>query len=89
MEWYFALALMLGTVCLIMFIGLPVALAFFAANVLGTFLFISGDIGLVMMPMEFNNAIKFTFAPIALFLLMGEIRCRPALPSKRLALSTA
>lgn len=73
MEWYFALALMLGTVCMVMFIGLPVALAFFAANVLGTFLFISGDIGLVMMPMEFNNAIKFTFAPIALFLLMGEI----------------
>ena len=73
MEWYLALALMLGTVCLIMFIGLPVALAFFAANVLGTYLFISGDIGLVMMPMEFNNAFKFTFAPIALFLLMGEI----------------
>jgi tripartite ATP-independent transporter DctM subunit len=73
MEWYFALALMLGSVCLVMFIGLPVALAFFAANVLGTYLFISGDIGLVMMPMEFNNAIKFTFAPIALFLLMGEI----------------
>jgi tripartite ATP-independent transporter DctM subunit len=73
MEWYLALALMLGTVCLIMFIGLPVALAFFAANVLGTYLFISGDIGLVMMPVEFNNAFKFTFAPIALFLLMGEI----------------
>ncbi len=73
MEWYLALALMLGTVCIIMFVGLPVALAFFAANVLGTYLFISGDIGLVMMPMEFNNAIKFTFAPIALFLLMGEI----------------
>lgn len=73
MEWYLALALMLGTVCLVMFIGLPVALAFFAANLLGTYLFISGDIGLSMMPMEFNNAIKFTFAPIALFLLMGEI----------------
>ncbi len=73
MEWYLALALMLGTVCSIMFLGLPVALAFFSANVLGTYLFISGDIGLVMMPMEFNNAIKFTFAPIAMFLLMGEI----------------
>ncbi len=73
MEWYLALALMLGTVCSIMFLGLPVALAFFSANVLGTYLFISGDIGLVMMPMEFNNAIKYTFAPIAMFLLMGEI----------------
>jgi len=73
MEWYLALFLMLGTVCLIMFVGLPVAFAFFAANVLGTFFFINGDIGLVFMPMEFNNAINFGLAPIALFLLMGEI----------------
>ena len=56
-----------------MFLGLPVALAFFAANVLGTFLFINGDIGLVFMAMEFNNAINFGLAPIALLLLMGEI----------------
>jgi TRAP-type C4-dicarboxylate transport system permease large subunit len=73
MEWYLALILLLGTVCTAMFLGLPVAFAFFAANVLGTFLFIGGDIGLVYMPMEFNYAIKFTLAPIALFLLMGEI----------------
>jgi len=73
MEWYYALSLMLGTVCAMMFLGLPVALAFFGANVLGTYLFINGDIGLVYMPMEFHNAIKFTLSPIALFLLMGEI----------------
>ncbi len=73
MEWYLALILMLGTVCLIMFLGIPVAFAFFAANIVGTFLFINGDIGLVFMPMEFNNAISFGLAPIALFLLMGEI----------------
>jgi len=73
MEWYLALTLLLGSVCVAMFLGLPVAFAFFAANVLGTAMFISGDIGLVMMPMEFHNAIKFTLAPIPLFLLMGEI----------------
>ena len=73
LEWYLALSLLLGTVCVAMFLGLPVAFAFFAANVLGTFLFINGDIGLVFMPMEFHNAIKFTLAPIPLFLLMGEI----------------
>ncbi len=73
MEWYLALILLLGTVCTAMFLGIPVALAFFAANVLGTFLFIGGDIGLVLMPMEFSYAIKFTLAPIPLFLLMGEI----------------
>ena len=73
LEWYLALSLLLGTVCVAMFLGLPVAFAFFAANVLGTFLFVNGDIGLVFMPMEFHNAITFTLAPIPLFLLMGEI----------------
>lgn len=73
MEWQLALTLMLGTVCVFMFTGLPVAFAFFAANVLGTYLFINGDIGLVFMAIEFHNAIKFTLSPIALFLLMGEI----------------
>ena len=73
MEWYLALVLLLGTVCVAMFLGLPVAFAFFVANVLGTALFINGDVGLVLMPLEFHNAIKFSLAPIALFLLMGEI----------------
>ncbi|MGB7184595.1 MAG: TRAP transporter large permease subunit [Burkholderiaceae bacterium] len=73
MTWYLAFAILLGTVCTLMFAGLPVALAFFAANVVGTFLFVGGDIGLVLMPMEFHNAIKFTLVPIGLFLLMGEI----------------
>jgi len=45
MEWYLALSLMLGTVCTTMFFGLPVAIAFFTANIIGTYLFISGDIG--------------------------------------------
>ena len=73
MEWYSALILLLGTVCTLMFLGLPVALAFFAANIAGTYIFLNGDIGLMFMPMEFHNAIKFTLAPISLFLLMGEI----------------
>ncbi|MFP6710476.1 MAG: TRAP transporter large permease subunit [Rhodospirillales bacterium] len=73
MDWYLALVLLLGTVCIVMFFGVPVALAFFSANVLGTFLFINGDVGLVFMPMEFSGAISFALVPIALFLLMGEI----------------
>jgi len=85
MEWQLAMLLLLGSVCVAMFTGLPVALAFFAANVVGTALFINGDIGLVFMPLEFHNAIKFSLAPIALFLWMGEILCKQASLSKRLA----
>jgi len=74
MEWYFAMILLLGTVCLGMFLGLPVAFAFFAANVVGTFLFLGGEAGLASMPHEFQLAVgKFILTPVALFLLMGEI----------------
>ena len=74
MEWYYALVLLLGTVCVAMFLGMPVAFAFFATNILGTYLFIGGGLGLEEMPKEFQAAVtKFVLTPIALFLLMGEI----------------
>lgn len=83
MEWYFALILLLGIVCIFLFLGLPVAFAFMAANLFGTAFFIgdlvsSGDWtvakqALASMPMEFHLAIRYTLTPIALFLLMGEI----------------
>jgi tripartite ATP-independent transporter DctM subunit len=74
MEWYIALILLLSMVCVGMFLGLPVAFAFFAANVAGTYLFLGADAGLVSMPHEFQLAVgKFILTPIALFLLMGEI----------------
>ncbi len=74
MAWQLALLLLLGTACIGLFAGLPVAFAFMAANVLGTFLFLGGNIGLESMPTEFQAGVgKFVFTPIALFLLMGEI----------------
>ena len=53
MEWQVALVMMLGIVCGGMFLGLPVVIAFFAANIIGTFVFLGGDPGLASMPMEF------------------------------------
>ena len=74
MSWPIALALMMALVCLPLFAGLPVALAFFLANVVGTWLFMGGMAGLSVMPMEYVFAIgKFSLVPIILFVLMGEI----------------
>ncbi|EBA06703.1 TRAP transporter large permease [Sagittula stellata] len=83
MEWYLALTLLLGVVCFFLFLGLPVAFAFMAANIFGTALFIGGlavmgdwtiaSLSLQSMPMEFHEAISYSLATIALFLLMGEI----------------
>lgn len=73
MVWSAALILMLGLVIGGMAIGLPVAFAFFGANLLGLIIFTGGR-GLSLLAAEIMEAIaSFTFAPVPLFLLMGEI----------------
>jgi len=74
MEWQWALCLLLGGAVGLLLIGLPVALAFFAANIVGAFIFMRGDIGLSLIPIEYVFSIsKFTLVPVSLFILMGEI----------------
>ncbi len=74
MEWYEALALLLGTIVVLMAVGMPVALAFLAANIIGAWVFMGGDRGVGQL---LNNGLgaltKYALVPIPLFLLMGEI----------------
>ncbi|MGG7646115.1 TRAP transporter large permease [Rhodovulum sp. YNF3179] len=74
MEWYAALALLLGSIVFLMALGMPVALAFLAANVLGAWVFMGGAQGVVLMlDNGFGALSKFALIPIPLFLLMGEL----------------
>ncbi len=74
MEWYWALSMLLGCVLILMVMGMPVAFAFIAANIVGTFIFLRGEVGLSLMPMEYVFSIsKYSLIPVALFILMGEI----------------
>ena len=74
MEWYEALALLLGSIVFLMAVGMPVALAFLAANILGAWVFMGGERGVTQL---LNNGLgaltKYALMPIPLFLLMGEI----------------
>jgi tripartite ATP-independent transporter DctM subunit len=74
MEWYQALALLLGAIIVLMAIGMPVALAFLAANIIGAWIFMGGERGISQL---LNNGLgsltKFALVPIPLFLLMGEV----------------
>ncbi|MEX0277418.1 MAG: TRAP transporter large permease subunit [Ruegeria sp.] len=74
MEWYEALALLLGSIVFLMAIGMPVALAFLAANIVGAWVFMGGERGVTQL---LNNGLgaltKYALMPIPLFLLMGEI----------------
>ena len=82
MEWYAALAFLLCLVLVFMFIGVPVALAFLAAHMVGAVYFMggSGDLFVRMsrgIGQLSSNAIPtvttFNLMPVPMFLLMGEI----------------
>lgn len=74
MEWFEALGLLIGTIMLLMAIGMPVALAFLAANILGAWMFMGGARGVTLMLNNgFGSLTNFALVPIPLFLLMGEI----------------
>ncbi|MGQ0682420.1 TRAP transporter large permease [Bradyrhizobium sp.] len=74
MEWYIALSILMGGVCVLLFLGLPVALAFLAVNVAGAIIFLGGAKALISFPSECLEAVaKFNLTPIPLFILMGEM----------------
>lgn len=74
MEWYEALALLVGSIMFLMAMGMPVALAFLAANIIGAWVFMGGERGVVALLNNGWGALtKFALVPIPLFLLMGEI----------------
>jgi tripartite ATP-independent transporter DctM subunit len=74
MEWYESLALLLGAILALMAIGMPVALAFLAANILGAWVFMGGERGVsALLNNGLGSLTSFALVPIPLFLLMGEI----------------
>ncbi|MHA6325194.1 TRAP transporter large permease [Roseivivax sp. CAU 1753] len=74
MEWYAALGVLLGTIMVLMGIGMPVALAFLAANIVGAWIFMGGEAGITqLLNNGFGSLTSFALVPIPLFLLMGEI----------------
>ena len=48
-SWQFAACLMLGGSTVLLFIGMPVALTFIAVNILGAWLYMGGEPGLVQL----------------------------------------
>lgn len=82
MEWYYALSFLLGMILFFMFLGIPVALAFLAANMIGATIFMGGNGDLLRQMSRgigqlVNNALPtvttFNLMPVPMFLLMGEI----------------
>ncbi|OAN73484.1 C4-dicarboxylate ABC transporter permease [Sulfitobacter sp. EhC04] len=94
MEWYYALSFLLGMILFLMFMGIPVALAFIAANMIGATYFMGGSGDLLRQMSRgigqlVNNALPtvttFNLMPVPMFLLMGEIFFHTGLGNKMFA----
>jgi tripartite ATP-independent transporter DctM subunit len=74
MGWAEASLILFGGLVAIMGLGLPVAFAFLALNIVGAWLFLGGEPGLAQLA---RNAVQsvtsFSLTPIPFFVLMGEV----------------
>ncbi|MDP6066845.1 MAG: TRAP transporter large permease [Alphaproteobacteria bacterium] len=81
MEWYWTLAVLLGSILALMAIGMPVGLAFLGVNVVAAAYYMGGRGDLltviergvgVLAGNAFESMTTFALVPIPMFLLMGE-----------------
>jgi len=91
MEWYWTLSLLLGSILFLMFIGLPVGIAFILVNTTAAVI-LFGRFGSLDANMfagvnqlsdnAFANIAFFAIVPIPMFLLMGEMFFHTGLASR-------
>jgi len=73
-EWWLVLLIIFGSLIVLMATGMPIAFCFMLINMVGVFIIMGGEIGLRQLGLSiFNSVATFTFVPIPLFILMGEV----------------
>jgi tripartite ATP-independent transporter DctM subunit len=74
MVWWLAASILFGILTALFAVGLPAAFAFFGINVVGAWVWLGGDAGLVQMIRNGVASIaSFSLTPIPFFVLMGEV----------------
>ena len=74
MEWYWAALILFGLGIGLMMLGVPVAIAFFATNIVAAALYMGGGAGIIQVINNgFGAMTSFALVPIPMFVLMGEL----------------
>ncbi len=74
MEWYWALAILIGMVMFFMAMGVPVALTFITVNVIGALVFMGDLAGWTQIVDNSTDLItRFTLGPVPMFIMMGAL----------------
>ncbi len=85
MEWYWTLAMIFGAFLALMIVGVPIAFAFLAINVVGCYVFWNGPAGLNQLVLSISDSVThFTIVSVPLFVLMGEVMFRSGIATKQM-----
>ena len=83
LDWYWAAAILFGLSIVFMMMGIPVAIAFCAGNIVAAVLFMGGANGIIQtINNGFGSMTTFALVPIPMFLLMGELFYHTGLASR-------
>jgi tripartite ATP-independent transporter DctM subunit len=83
MDWQLVVLLAYGSLALLLAMGLPVAFSFLAVNLAGAILFFGGWAGLQQLVFSIKASVStFVLAPVALFVLMGELIAQAGIMSR-------
>ena len=83
MEWFETLGLMIGSMVLLMMLGVPVVFAFFAVDMAAIVLVVGGSAGLTQIVANgVARVANFSLVPIPLFILMGGLFFRTGLATR-------
>jgi tripartite ATP-independent transporter DctM subunit len=83
MEWWAAFLWIMGGLMVLMAIGMPIAFAFLAVNIVGAYFFWGGVAGINQMVLATMDSVaSFSIMPVPLFILMGELLFRSGIAAK-------
>lgn len=83
MEWWNTLFVIFGALLALMTIGVPIAFAFLAVNVVGAWLFWNGQAGLDQLVLSiYESVTSFSLLPVPMFVLMGELMFRSGIAGR-------
>ena len=83
MEWYLALAIIVGMFLVLLLIGMPVAFSFLVVNLIGVVLWWGGTAGLSQLILSIRGSVAtFALIPVPMFILIGEVTFHTGLASR-------
>jgi tripartite ATP-independent transporter DctM subunit len=85
LDWWLILIIIFVSLAFLMAVGVPVAFAFLAINIVAVYIFWNGTAGLTQLILSvYESVTSFALLPVPLFVLMGEIMFRSGIAAQQM-----